>query len=73
MKHLALPSSPLRAVGFVVMFACAQIALAQYASTKPILEPTVFAPGLISTGDYEVCPQFSPDGQTFYFVKAPRR
>ena len=37
---------------------------------KDVLEPTIFAPGIISTGDYEVCPEFSPDGQTFYFVKS---
>ena len=37
---------------------------------KPTSEPTVFAPGVISTGDYEVCPQFSLDGKTLYFVKS---
>jgi Tol biopolymer transport system component len=41
-----------------------------FAAEKPILEPTVFAPNIISTGDYEVCPEFSPDGKTFYFVKS---
>jgi Tol biopolymer transport system component len=51
-------------------FACAQIATAQYTNTKQISEPTIFAPGVISTGDYEVCPQFSLDGKTFYFVKS---
>ena len=40
------------------------------ASQKPIPEPRIFAPGVISTGDYEVCPQFSHDGKTFYFVKS---
>jgi Tol biopolymer transport system component len=40
-----------------------------FASEKPVLEPTVFAPGLISTSDYEAVPQFSPDGKTFYFAK----
>ena len=54
----------------VVLFACGQIAMAQFAATTPMSEPTVFAPGVISTGDYEVCPQFSPDGKTFYFVKS---
>jgi Tol biopolymer transport system component len=54
----------------VALLACAQIATAQYPSTKPLSEPTVFAPGVISTGDYEVCPHFSPDGKTFYFVKS---
>jgi len=37
---------------------------------KPVNEPTIFAPGIISTGDYEVCPEFSPDGRTFYFVQS---
>lgn len=36
---------------------------------KPIREPTVFVPGVISTGDYEAVPQFSPDGKIFYFAK----
>jgi hypothetical protein len=37
---------------------------------KPIPVPTIFVPGVISTGDYEVCPQFSLDEKTFYFVKS---
>ncbi len=41
-----------------------------FTSEKPILEPTVFAPNKISTGDYECVPQFSPDGKTLYFVKS---
>ena len=54
----------------VVLLAGAQTTMSQYGSMKPVLEPTVFAPGVISTGDYEVCPQFSPDGKMFYFVKS---
>lgn len=54
----------------VLLLACGQITQAQYATTKPISEPTIFAPGVISTGDYEVCPEFSPDGTTLYFVKS---
>lgn len=57
-------------LGLVLFFACGQIALAQYATTKPILEPTVFALGAISTGDYECVPEFAPDGKTLYFVKS---
>jgi Tol biopolymer transport system component len=41
-----------------------------FASDKPILEAQVFAPGTISTGDYECVPEFSPDGRTLYFVKS---
>jgi hypothetical protein len=37
---------------------------------EPILEPTLFADGVISTGDYEVSEDFAPDGKTLYFVKS---
>lgn len=40
-----------------------------FASEKPVLSPTIFAPGTVSTGDYEAVPQFSPDGKTFYFAR----
>jgi Tol biopolymer transport system component len=40
-----------------------------YASDKPVSEPTVFAPGIISTGDYEGAQEFSPDGKTLYYLK----
>jgi Tol biopolymer transport system component len=32
--------------------------------------PTLFAPGVISTGGYESHPAFTPDGRTLYFVKS---
>jgi Tol biopolymer transport system component len=41
-----------------------------FASEKPILEPTIFAPSRISTGDYESHPEFTPDGKTLYFLKS---
>jgi WD40-like Beta Propeller Repeat len=41
-----------------------------YGSDQPIMEPTLFAPGTISTGDYECVPHFSPDGKILYFVKS---
>ena len=34
-----------------------------------IPEPTLFAPGVISTGEYESHAAFSPDGGTIYFLK----
>src|SRR6266568_9236604 len=61
---------PRQGMFIVVLVACAQIAISQYATKKPISEPAIFALGVISTGAYEVCPQFSPDGKTFYFVKS---
>lgn len=35
----------------------------------PVKEPTVFSPGIISTGDYEGAEEFSPDGKTLYYLK----
>jgi hypothetical protein len=58
------------ALCILLLFATPQIAIAQYPATNAISAPTVFAPGMISTGDYEVCPQFSLDGKTLYFVKS---
>jgi Tol biopolymer transport system component len=40
-----------------------------YASNKPLAEPTIFAEGIISTGDHETHPAFTPDGETIYFLK----
>ncbi len=41
-----------------------------YASNEPIPQPIVFAPGLISTQDYELNAAFVPDGTTIYFTKS---
>jgi len=54
----------------LVLLTCGRITQAQYATTKPASEPMIFAPGVILTGDYEVCPTSSPDGRTFDFVKS---
>ncbi len=35
----------------------------------PLPAPRIFAEGVISTGDYDTHPAFSPDGNTLYFVK----
>lgn len=40
-----------------------------YGSKAPLPIPRVFAPGEISTGDFESHPAFSPDGKTLYFLK----
>jgi len=42
---------------------------APYESRNPLPQPTLFAPGLISTGDYESHPTFTPDGREVYFLK----
>ena len=41
-----------------------------YASDKSLSEPTVFAEGVISTGDFDSHPAFTPDGKTLYFVRS---
>ena len=40
-----------------------------YDTAGPLSEPRIFAEGMISTGDYESHPAFSPDGDTLCFVK----
>lgn len=40
-----------------------------YSSDKPIPQPQIFGKGIISTGDYDTHPAFSPDGNTLYFLK----
>lgn len=41
-----------------------------YASPHPLLEPTIFGTGVISTGDFDSHPAFTPDGKTLYFVRS---
>jgi len=42
---------------------------APYDSAKPLQQATLFASGIISTGDYESHPTFMPDGHEVYFLK----
>lgn len=44
-----------------------------YGSDKPTAEPTLFAEGIISTGDMELNAAFTPDGKTLYFTKRTPR
>lgn len=41
-----------------------------YASEKPLSEPAIFADGIVSTGDFESHPAFTPDGKTLYFLRS---
>ena len=41
-----------------------------YASDKPLTEPAIFGPGIISTGEYDTHPAFTPDGKTLYFLRS---
>jgi Tol biopolymer transport system component len=40
-----------------------------YASGQALAEPIIFSEGIISTGDDESHPAFTPDGKTLYFLK----
>ncbi len=42
---------------------------APYDSENPLSHAMLFAPGVISTGDYESHPTFTPDGREVYFLK----
>jgi hypothetical protein len=42
---------------------------APYDSAKPLPQATLFAPGIISIGDYESHATFTPDGREVYFLK----
>src|SRR5262249_61893913 len=42
---------------------------ASYDVEMPLRHATLFAPGIISTGDYESHPTFTPDGREIYFLK----
>lgn len=41
-----------------------------YAADKPLGQPTLFAEGVVSTGDFDSHPAFTPDGTTLYFVRS---
>lgn len=40
------------------------------AAPAPATEPQLLAPGVVSTGDYDSHPCFSPDGSELYFLKS---
>lgn len=77
MNRLRLPALSLAALCCVLL--CAERAATTrqaggdalpYASNRPLMTPTLFAEGVISTGDYDSHPAFAPDGRTLYFVKS---
>src|SRR5262245_102732 len=41
-----------------------------YRAAGPLPEPAVFGAGVVSTGEYESHPAFTPDGRTLYFVRS---
>src|SRR5262245_46675993 len=46
------------------------LAAAPYRADGPLIDPVVFGEGVVSTGEYESHPAFTPDGRTLYFVRS---
>ena len=44
--------------------------LPPYAVDRPVPEPVLYAEGIVSTGEFESHPGFTPDGGTLYFVRS---
>jgi hypothetical protein len=57
------------ATAFTAVTASLAAPIATYDSAKPLPHATLFAPGIISTGDYESHAAFTPDGREMYFLK----
>jgi Tol biopolymer transport system component len=57
-------------LAIVAVTTCAQGSPSSYASTQPLRSPVIFGEGVISTGDFESHPAFTPDGLTLYFLKS---
>jgi hypothetical protein len=70
-KILAIPLAALVwSAGDPAAFGIASQATPTWASQAPLSGPALFAPGEISTGDFESHPAFTPDGTTLFFVKS---
>jgi WD40-like Beta Propeller Repeat len=57
----------------VPLVGCAGVLAAMpspYRVAAPLPEPALFGEGVVSTGEFESHPAFTPDGQTLYFVKS---
>src|SRR5215470_3334810 len=57
----------------VALVGCAGVLAAApppYHAPGPLPEPVLFGEGVVSTGEYESHPAFTPDGRTLYFVRS---
>ena len=59
----------MRLVLVLLLAAVAHATEPPYAAKSPLPAPVVFAPGVISTGDFESHPAFTPDGNALYYLK----
>lgn len=58
------------AVGLGVLVLAVPFGITVRAGDRPAaLQPRLFAPGIVSTGDEEFSPAFSPDGKSVFFTK----
>ena len=64
-----LPLAGSCAIIVMTMIASSAAQPASYDWAKPLQRATLFAPGIISTGDYESHAAFTPDGREMYFLK----
>jgi len=60
------------AAAWIAFAGLAPLVLAGRSTGAPAtgIEPALLAPGVVSTGDYESHPAFTPDGAELYFVKS---
>jgi len=54
----------------VTMFAMLEQPQPPWAASAPLDKPSLFAPGEVSTGDFDSHPAFQPDGRGLFFVKS---
>jgi WD40-like Beta Propeller Repeat len=64
-----LPLARTCAITLIIMSAQLAAQPAPYDSAKPLPRATLFAPGNISTGDYDSHVTFTPEGREIYFLK----
>src|SRR5262245_56897351 len=62
----------IQVIVIVAVTTCAQGSIAPngYTSSQQLRSPVIFGEGVISTGDFESHPAFTPDGLTLYFLKS---
>jgi len=67
--HLAGPNFSRASAITLLLIGSLAAQTAPYDSAKPLPKAMLFAPGIISTGDYESHATFTPDGREMYFLK----
>src|SRR5437868_15127214 len=67
-----LPFASTCAITLKIVTASLVAQTAPYDPAKPLARATLFAPGIISTGDYESHPTFTPVVREIYFLTMAR-